>query len=70
MTHSEALISLNKVGNIGSVRLKKLLAYFSKPQDIFKAPYEKIASILGGNGETARAIASFKEEEVRQELDS
>jgi DNA processing protein len=69
MTRLEALISLNMVGDIGSVRLKKLLDYFAKPQDILKAPVEKLMS--AGIGERiAQRIPALKKEELNKEFKS
>jgi hypothetical protein len=37
MTEFEALVTLNMAGQVGTIRLKKLLDYFDKPQNIFLA---------------------------------
>lgn len=69
MTKLEALISLNMVGDIGSIRLKKLLDYFGKAENILKAPCEKLMAVSGIGREIARKVTSLKEEDIDKELD-
>jgi len=47
MNNFEALVSLNLIPQIGSVRLKELLKYFPQPQAIFKARLADLAQLLG-----------------------
>ena len=47
MTRVEALVSLNMVLDIGSVRLGKLLEFFGTPENILKAPREKLMTVFG-----------------------
>ena len=47
MNRLEALVSLNKVAGIGSIRLKKLLEFFHKPENILKAPADKLDAVSG-----------------------
>jgi len=68
MTHLEALVALNLVGDIGSIRLNKLLCYFSRPEDIFAASPERLMQVAGITEKIAAKIRSFKEEELQQEL--
>lgn len=70
MTELEALVGLNLISNIGSVRLGKLLEVFGKPQEIFSAKYEHLASILGIGSQIAADIVSFKKENIEKELSS
>ncbi len=68
MTRTEALISLNMAADIGSVRLKRLLEFFSCPQDIFRVSSGKLMAVSGIGQETAGRICSFKEESLTKEL--
>jgi len=68
MTKLEALIGLNMIYDIGSIRLNKLLEFFGKPENIFKAPYEKLTQIYGIGETIAQKIAALKEEDIAQEL--
>lgn len=68
MTHPEALISLNLVGEIGSIRLKKLLEYFHKPENILMAPADKLNKIFGIGEKIVGNILAFKKEDLDKEL--
>ncbi|MCX5699485.1 MAG: DNA-processing protein DprA [Candidatus Omnitrophica bacterium] len=68
MTELEAFVGLNLISNIGSVRLSKLLEVFGKPQEIFSAKYEHLASIFGIGSQIASGIVSFKKENIEKEL--
>ncbi|MDD5107931.1 MAG: DNA-processing protein DprA [Candidatus Omnitrophica bacterium] len=68
MTELEAFVGLNLISNIGSVRLSKLLEVFGKPQEIFSAKYEHLASISGIGGQIASDIVAFKKENIEKEL--
>lgn len=70
MTELEAFVGLNLISNIGSVRLSKLLEVFGKPQEIFSAKYEHLASIFGIGSQIASDIVSFKKENIEKELSS
>ncbi|MDP3041294.1 MAG: DNA-processing protein DprA [Candidatus Omnitrophota bacterium] len=70
MTELEALVGLNLISNIGSVRLGKLLEVFGKPQEIFSAKYEHLASIFGIGSQITADIVSFKKENIEKELSS
>lgn len=68
MTRLEAIIGLNMFCDIGSIRLKKLLDYFGKPENILKASCEKLMAVSGIGKEIARKITSLKEEDIDEEL--
>jgi len=68
MTQLEALISLNMVGEIGGIRLGKLLKYFGKPENILKASSEKLMAVSGIGDKIAQQITSFKKEDLDKEL--
>ena len=61
MTKLEALISLNMVGEIGSIRLNKLLEFFGTPENILKAPQNKLMAVSGIGKEIANKIRTLKE---------
>jgi len=60
MTQFEALVSLNMVGDMGSIRLNKLLKFFGKPENILKAPVEKLMAVSGIGREIASKIRTLK----------
>ena len=68
MNQFEALVGLNMVTAIGTIRLKKLLEFFGKPQNILNAPAEKLMAISGIGEKTAVTISTFKEEALEKEL--
>ncbi|MCM8781046.1 MAG: DNA-processing protein DprA [Candidatus Omnitrophica bacterium] len=68
MNHFEAFLSLNMVYGLGSIRLKKLLDYFDKPQDILNASQDKLISIAGIGPQIANQIRNFKKEALDKEL--
>lgn len=68
MTQFEALVSLNLVGYIGSAGLKKLLEYFDKPQNLFKASRDKLTEVSGISRNAAARICSFKQEDLDKEF--
>jgi DNA processing protein len=70
MTQLEALVSLNMVSDIGSIRLKKLLEYFATPQDILKASPGQLTAVSGIGEKIARNIVSFKKQDLDRELKS
>lgn len=69
MTNLEILIGLNKICDIGTIRLKELLNYFDKPQDILKASEEKLMAISGIGANIVSQIRSIKKEDINRELD-
>ncbi|MCU0651544.1 MAG: DNA-processing protein DprA [Candidatus Omnitrophica bacterium] len=70
MTKLEALISLNMVGEIGSIRLGRLLDYFGKFENVFRASAEKLITIAGISENVANRIHTFKPEDLTRELES
>lgn len=68
MTQLEALVSLNLVTDIGSIRLHKLLEFFEKPENIFKAPLEKLMAVSGIGEKIADRVRSLKKEDLDKEL--
>jgi DNA processing protein len=70
MTTLEALVSLNMVGDIGGIRLKKLLDYFGKPQAVLKAPAEQLMAVAGIGEKIAQNIRSLKKEDLDKEFKS
>ncbi len=68
MTSLEALVSLNMVDGIGSVRLAKLMEFFGKPENIFKAPLEKLKSVFGIGDEIADQIRALDDKKISREL--
>jgi DNA processing protein len=68
MTELEALIGLNLVMDIGSIRLKRLLECFGTPQNILAASRDKLTSV-GGIGEIiASKIVSLDKKDIDREL--
>jgi len=68
MTQIEALVSLNLVPEIGSIRLKKLLEFFGKPENILKGPPERLTQVSGIAGKIAHKIYSLKKEDLDKEF--
>lgn len=68
MNELEALLSLNMVPEIGSTRLEGLLNFFGKPENIFKAPLEKLESISGIGSKIAFKLHSFNQASLKEEL--
>lgn len=68
MTLFEALVALNMVSEIGGVRLEKLLNFFKKPEDIFKADPDILVSASGITLNSAVRIRSFKINDLDKEI--
>ncbi len=66
MNNFEALISLNLIPQIGSVRLKELLKYFDQPQAIFNASRQELVSLMGQR--LGESIASFDQKCLKNDL--
>ncbi len=69
MNRLKALIGLNMFCDIGSTRLKKLLEFFGNPENILKAPFDKLAAIHCIGEKSAGKIAALKEEDIDRELE-
>lgn len=70
MNRFEALVSLNLIDGIGSVRLKKLLEFFDNPQDIFKARQDWLSQVSNIGHNLAARIRSFDKGDLDKELRS
>jgi DNA processing protein len=70
MNRFEALVSLNMVLDIGSVRLNRLLEYFEKPENILKARRDELTQVLGVADKIAAKISALKKEDLDKELKS
>ena len=68
MTELEALVALNMIGGIGSVKLFSLLEHFSKPQDVFNASCDQLQRIAGIPLQIAQQIHSFPYPELEKEF--
>ena len=68
MTSLEALVGLNKIGDIGSVRLEALLKSFDCPEKIINAPLDKLFSVQGIGGYIAQRIHTLGKEEIDNEF--
>ncbi|MDD5730656.1 MAG: DNA-processing protein DprA [Candidatus Omnitrophica bacterium] len=68
MNELEALVGLNMVSDIGSIRLGKLLDLLGKPQNIFEAPAEKLRMAAGIGEKSASAIHSLKAQDLAEEF--
>jgi len=68
MTRFEALVSLNMVSDIGSIRLKKLFEFFGKPENILKSSAEKLMAVSGIGEKIASKIFSLKKEDLDKEF--
>ncbi len=69
MTRLEAFVVLNMAGEIGSARLKKLVEYLGKPEDVLRASRQKLTAIPGIGEKIADKIISLNKEDVGKELD-
>jgi DNA processing protein len=68
MTELEALVGLNLVMDIGSIRLKRLLEIFGAPQKILAAPVDKLIQAAGIGEAIASRIASLNQKEISREF--
>jgi DNA processing protein len=69
MTRLEALVGLNLFGDIGSIRLKRLLEFFQTPENILAAPVEKLTAVFGVGTKIAERIHALKQKDIDRELD-
>lgn len=69
MTQREALVGLNLAGEIGSVRLKRLLDFFGSAHTVLKASYSELMQVSGIGETLARNISSLKPQVIFQELE-
>lgn len=68
MTDLEALVALNLVLDIGSIRLKKLLEFFGKAENILKASAERLTAVSGIGEKIAKKVRSLKKEDIDKEF--
>jgi len=68
MTRSEALIILNMVPEMGTIRLQKLLKYFDKPESILKASEDKLMAVGGIGPQISAKIHALKKEDLDREF--
>jgi len=68
MTRLEAVVALNMVAEIGSIRLRKLLEIFKEPENILKAPLKELIAASGIGQKIAQKIRSVKKEDLNKEL--
>jgi len=68
MNEREALICLNMVCDIGSIRLKKLLDFFGKPQNILGASEESLQRVSGIGPSIAYNIKHLEKDKLDKEL--
>jgi len=66
MNNFEALVSLNLIPQIGSVRLESLLKNFQKPQAIFNARRRDLAAVVGEH--LGESIVSFDSKCLENDL--
>lgn len=59
---------MNMAGDIGTIRLNKLLSYFGSPEKIFQAPADKLTRVSGIGESVARNILCLKEQDIAKEL--
>src|SRR3989338_547921 len=69
MTEQEALIALNLIPDVGSLRLKNLLEAFGRAPKIFLNSEEKLKQVEGIGAKIARSISGFSFGELKKELD-
>lgn len=67
MTEREALIGLNLIGDIGSIRLKSLLERFGSPQEILLTREACLTDVFGIGQSIARRIRSIRREDIDRE---
>ena len=68
MTRLEALVGLNLVLDIGSIRLGRLLEFFGTPENILKASRQSLTQVFGIGDVIAGKIASIKAEDIEREI--
>jgi len=68
MTQTEALVGLNLLYEIGSIRLKKLLEHYATAQEIITASCDELKRIEGIGEEIAYDISQLKSEDIDNEF--
>ena len=62
MTYKEACLAINMISKVGPVRLRRLLQVFDEPENILRAPQDRLSAVDGIGPEIARRIASWEDE--------
>jgi DNA processing protein len=60
MTHNEALVALNMIGQVGPVRLRQLLEFFADPVAILHSSRDQLTRIHGIGVDVAESIATWE----------
>ncbi|MFA5287399.1 MAG: DNA-processing protein DprA [Candidatus Omnitrophota bacterium] len=68
MTKLEALVALNMIDEIGSIRLKRLVEYLGSPEEALRASRHRLTAIYGIGERIADKIISLKKEVIGKEL--
>jgi len=69
MTEREALITLNMISSIGSIRLKRLLEYFGSPLKVLFSSKDKLMRVEGIRENIADQILKARKIDIKKELD-
>lgn len=68
MTEKEALILLNKVTGLGSIRFRRLLDYFGSAKNILSSSRDELIRIEGISKKIANDILSVSAQELKEEF--
>jgi DNA processing protein len=68
MNRLQALVGLNLIGDIGSIRLSSLLGYFKNIEGIFTSSQKELSAVSGIGQKIAARITSIKKEEIDREF--
>ena len=62
MTHLEACLALNLISGMGPVRLRRLLDVLGTPENVLRAPADRLQAAEGIGPELARRIAGWEQD--------
>ena len=68
MNKREALVSLNLVLDIGSIRLRRLMEAFGAAENILKASRQQLIAVSGIGDKIAQKITGLREDDLAKEL--
>ena len=68
MNRFEALVKLNMLPEMGSIRLKRLLEFFEKPENILAVSLDELARIPGIGRQTASRIVALRDTNLTREF--
>lgn len=68
MDNRQALIALNMIKGLGSIRVKELLAYFSEPHEVFEADGSELEKIKGIGKNIIKQIITFDSRYLSREI--